>query len=106
MTSGVGAVSLDVGMKIQILDTIAKSIYSDPKVKIREAVANSMDNKASWFILYADNPSLTITLMDNGTGITRTRFEEILRNLGCGTKTRQVFQLLFWLGFALDISVR
>jgi hypothetical protein len=75
---------VNVDMRIGILDTIAKSIYADPKVKIREAVANSMDNKASWFIMYMDPPSRSISLMDSGKGITKSRFEEIFQHIGFG----------------------
>jgi len=71
-------------MRIGILDTIAKSIYSDPKVKIREAVANSMDNEATWFIMYMDMTSRSISLMDNGKGIKESRFDEIFQNIGFG----------------------
>lgn len=80
--------SLEVEMKIGILHTIAKSIYSDPKLKIREAVANSMDNKASWFVIYADRPSRTISLLDNGNGISKERFIEIFKSIGYG-ETRE-----------------
>ena len=77
-------VAPNVQIRVQILNTIARSIYSDSRVKIREAVANSMDNEATWFILYADRPSRTVSLMDNGTGITRGRFDSILQNIGYG----------------------
>lgn len=76
--------NIEVEMKIGILDTIAKQIYSDSKVKIREAVANSLDNQANWFIIYADVTSRKISLIDNGIGITRARFEQIFKHMGCG----------------------
>ena len=60
-SSGLPAIQVD--MRIGILDTIAKSIYAEPKVKIREAVANSMDNEASWFIMYMDTPSRSISVV-------------------------------------------
>jgi len=78
--------SLEVEIKIGILNTISKQIYSDSKVKIREAVANSMDNNATWFIIYADIPSQTLSLIDNGNGITRSKFEDIFKNMGYGTQ--------------------
>jgi hypothetical protein len=90
-TASAGTASLSVQMKIGILDTIANSIYSDPKVKIREAVANSMDNHATWFVIYADRPSMTLTLIDNGAGITRTRFDEIFQNIGYGTERGNIY---------------
>jgi len=77
-------VAPNIQIRVQILSTIARSIYSDSRVKIREAVANSMDNEATWFILYADRSSRTISLMDNGTGITSQRFDLILQNIGYG----------------------
>ena len=70
-------VTPNVQIRVQILNTIARSIYSDSRVKIREAVANSMDNEATWFILYADRPSRTISLMDNGIGITKAPYMEL-----------------------------
>jgi len=90
-STGIETASLNVQMKTGILDTIANSIYSDPKVKIREAVANSMDNHATWFIIYADRPSLTITLMDNGTGITHKRFEVIFQNIGYAMERENIY---------------
>jgi len=87
----VNASSITVQMRAGILNTIANSIYSDPKIKIREAVANSMDNQSTWFIVYADRPSRNITLIDNGTGITRKRFEEIFENIGFGMEKRNIY---------------
>jgi len=73
-----------INMRIGILNTIAKSIYSSPLLKIREAVANSRDNKATWFAAYFDRTTKTLSLFDNGTGITKKRFEEIFSSLGYG----------------------
>jgi len=78
-------------MKVGVLNTIARSIYSDPKVKIREAVANSMDNDATWFIIYMDTPSRTISLMDNGIGITQSRFRDIFSSIGFAVQGRNVY---------------
>jgi hypothetical protein len=83
--------NIEVEMKIGILDTIAKQIYSDSKVKIREAVANSLDNKANWFIIYADVTSRKISLIDDGIGITKERFEEIFKHMGCGTQRKDKY---------------
>lgn len=84
-------INLDVEMKMGILKTIANQIYADPKVKIREAVANSMDNDASWFIIYADRPTRTISLLDNGNGITKAKFEEIFKNMGYGIQRKDKY---------------
>ena len=84
-------VAPNVQIRVQILSTIARSIYSDSRVKIREAVANSMDNGATWFILYADRASRTISLMDNGTGITGQRFNLILQNIGYGMGKKEKY---------------
>jgi hypothetical protein len=83
--------TITVQMKSGILNTIANSIYSDPKVKIREAVANSMDNCATCFIIYADRPSLSISLIDNGRGITSQRFDEIFKSIGCGIEKANLY---------------
>jgi len=79
---------MNVQMRVGILKTIARSIYSDPKVKIREAVANSMDNGATWFVMFADKPSRTVSLMDNGAGITDGRFNEIFKYIGYGMQKK------------------
>lgn len=78
-----------VHMKMGILHTIAKSIYSGVQGKIREAVANAIDNrvdgsKASHFIIYIDRATRTISLFDDGTGISRDKFADIFSNLGLG----------------------
>lgn len=73
-----------IGMRLGILKTIAKSIYSSPILKIREAVANSMDNKATWFSIYADRSTQTLSFFDNGTGINKEKFQEIFNSLGYG----------------------
>ncbi|MFC1940005.1 hypothetical protein ACFLXO_04910 [Chloroflexota bacterium] len=89
---------LPVDMRIGIINTIAKSIYADPAVKIREAVANSMDNQASWFFLYIDIPSRSVSLFDNGSGITRGRFNEIFANIGFGLTKDKFSNSYFGLG--------
>ncbi len=76
--------ALKVHMKMGILQTIAKSIYSGAQGKIREAVANSIDNKASNFIIYLDRTTRTISLFDDGNGISGKKFIEIFNNLGLG----------------------
>ena len=38
-----------------VLHTIANSIYSSPRLKIKEAVTNSMDNEANKFVLYYED---------------------------------------------------
>lgn len=86
--AAVQIVPMNVQMRVGILKTIARSIYSDPKVKIREAVANSMDNEATWFVMFADKPSRTVSLMDNGAGITDSRFNEIFKYIGYGMQKK------------------
>lgn len=77
-----------VKVKVKLLTTVAKSIYSDTLMKIREAVTNSIDNKASRFLFtFKKNKAKNIhilSLFDNGHGITDTRFEEILQSIGYG----------------------
>ena len=76
--------SLQIRMKVGILHTIAKSIYSGVYGKIREAVSNSIDNDATWFTIFVDRSTRTISLLDNGSGITKERFREIFKSLGYG----------------------
>lgn len=73
---------LNVGVKVGILHTIADAIYGTAAGKIREAVANSRDNGASWVIISVDRTSRTISIFDNGSGITRERFQEIFKSIG------------------------
>ena len=77
---------LNVAVKVGIIHTIADTIYASTARKIREAVANSLDNEASWVIVQADRPTKTLTIYDNGNGITKDLFEEIFQSLGYGLK--------------------
>ncbi len=74
--------SLKVSVKVGILHTIACAIYGTAAGKIREAIANSRDNGASWVIINVDRTSRTISIFDNGSGITRKRFQEIFESIG------------------------
>lgn len=75
-------------VKGKILKTAAESIYIDTPIKIREAVTNSIDNKATAFFLTlnkaATKGSYTLSLFDNGDGIALKRFREILNHIGYG----------------------
>jgi len=75
---------LHVDVKVGILHTIADAIYPTPAGKIREAVANAQDNGASWIAIYADSTAGTLSLFDNGSGITSDRFKEIFNSIGLG----------------------
>jgi hypothetical protein len=78
----------DVKVKIKILTTVARSIYAQTLTKIREAVTNSIDNHASRFLFSLekrkDIDAYVLSLFDNGHGITKSRFEEILQSIGYG----------------------
>lgn len=86
-------IDISVGMKVGILHTIAESIYESPERKIREAVANSVDNGASLFVIFADPSTKTLSLFDNGRGITEERFKEIFTNLGYGLSKDELHSL-------------
>lgn len=77
-----------VKVKVKILTTVAKSIYAETLMKIREAVTNSIDNYASRFLFSLkkkkDTDSYVLSLLDNGHGITKARFEDILQSIGYG----------------------
>jgi len=77
-----------VSVKAGLLRTIAHSIYSDPVVKIREAVSNSVDNKASNFIITVDKDNRAVSLFDDGHGITPSHFRKILKSIGSGTSRK------------------
>ena len=65
-----------------ILHTIADAIYSTAAGKLREAVANAIDNKATWIVIVVDQTNRTISILDNGCGITKERFREICESIG------------------------
>ena len=90
--------ALDISVKVAILHTIAKSIYPSTTRKIREAIANSLDNNASWFILYADREARTLSLFDNGHGITKDKFKDIFNSLGYGLLRYETKLSYFGLG--------
>jgi len=46
--------NIHVDFKINILHTIADAIYATAAGKVREAVANSRDNGASWVVIVLD----------------------------------------------------
>ena len=96
---------LPVEMKLGILHTIADSTYDTTEGKIREAVANSKDNGASLFIIYSDPNSATLTLFDDGQGISRKKFEEIFTHLGYGLDRNQENSLSFF-GLGLMSVIR
>ena len=79
-----------VNIKAGILNTIAKSIYSDIYIKTREAVSNSIDNKATIFIITVDEHTKSISFYDNGSGISSKRFEEIFNNIGYGQSRNDI----------------
>lgn len=69
-------------MTLDILHTIADSVYSNTHIKIREAIANSVDNGSQKVFLYFDTDNKCLSLFDDGSGISQDRFDEILKNLG------------------------
>jgi len=85
-------------VKAGILNTIAKSIYSDIRIKTREAVSNSMDNLASLFIITVDENTSTISFYDNGGGISPGRFKEIFMSIGYGQTRDKDTNSYFGLG--------
>ena len=93
----------DVKMKIGIMTTVAKSIYASTDLKIREAVANSMDNKADSFIMCYDAPSSKLSLFDNGIGINEVRFDQIFQSLGYGLyrKDKEFYKYYSYFGLGL-----
>ena len=89
-----------VSVKAGILNTIAKSIYSDIRIKTREAVSNSIDNDAELFIITIDENTRCISFYDNGNGISSERFKEIFNSIGYG-ETRGNIQTNSYFGLGL-----
>lgn len=73
-----------VDVTVGILHTVAKAIYASLSGKIREAVANAQDNKATWVVILPDRLMNKLIIFDNGHGITEDRFKEIFKSIGFG----------------------
>jgi hypothetical protein len=73
-----------IEMKMGILHTVAKSIYSSQEGKFREAIANANDNEAEKVLIYTDQASMRVSLFDNGTGISKEKYEQIFQSFGVG----------------------
>ena len=65
-----------------VLHTIANSIYSSPRLKIKEAVTNSMDNNAKKFVFYYDNIEHRLVFFDDGDGIDFSDINNIFSTIG------------------------
>lgn len=103
---------LHIGVKVGILQTIADAIYPSSAGKIREAVANAQDNGASWIVISANSNAGTLSLYDNGSGISPKRFQDIFSSIGAallnrGNETLSFFGLgmisVFRLGPSISI---
>lgn len=92
---------VDVDVKVKILHTIARAIYATPIGKIREAVANAMDNEATWVIILADRTTNSLCIYDNGQGISKSRFQEIFKSIGYGLLTDEPGAKLSYFGLGL-----
>ncbi len=65
-----------------VLHTIANSIYSSPRLKIKEAVTNSMDNEANKFVLYYEDIDHRLVFFDDGNGIDFSDINNIFSTIG------------------------
>jgi len=74
----------DIAFKAEIFSTIADSVYSNTHFKIREAVSNACDNKATTFILTLDQENNRMSLFNDGRGISDPRFRDIVSGFGRG----------------------
>jgi histidine kinase/DNA gyrase B/HSP90-like ATPase len=92
---------MQVDVKIKILHTIADAIYSTTEGKIREAVANARDNNAKWIAIVFDQTNKTLFLIDNGKGITKSRFNEIFRSIGYGLLSDDSEEKMSYFGLGL-----
>jgi hypothetical protein len=100
LSQSTSAGTVDVGAKVAILHTIADSMYASTARRIREAAANALDNGATWFLVWWDPEERTLSLCDNGRGISEGRFQEIWTSLGYGSGRSDMAKLsYFGLGF-------
>lgn len=95
------AVNIRVDVKINILHTIADVIYATSAGKVREAVANSRDNDATWVIIVLDQTNRRLSILDNGSGISRKRFAEIFENIGTSLFSHSKDTKLSYFGLGL-----
>ncbi len=101
------SLGFNIKVKVGLLTTVAKSIYADTLMKIREAVANSKDNSATKFVFTLkkekDQNEYTLSLFDNGTGITKKRYKEIFQSLGYGLHRDDINSAKFYSYFGLGL---
>ncbi|MDD3149338.1 MAG: ATP-binding protein [Candidatus Gastranaerophilales bacterium] len=98
--------NFDVHTKLGIIKTIGQSIYSSELLKIREAVANSRDNEATYFVIYIDKNNNRISLFDNGKGISKDDYDKIFSNIGYGlSKKDKLTNSYFGLGLMSVIQL-
>jgi len=100
-TGSGGNLRVDVDVKVGILHTVANAIYATPVGKIREAVANALDNDATWIVILADRITKTLCIYDNGHGITVDRFKEIFKSIGYGLLSTDQKTKLSYFGLGL-----
>lgn len=93
--------NIPVDVKVGLLHTIAKAIYATPVGKVREAVANARDNKATWTVIIADRVTNSLCIYDNGHGIKQERFQEIFKSIGYGLLSADPQTKLSYFGLGL-----
>lgn len=99
-------IGIAVKVKAGLVTTIANSVYSSALMKVREAMSNSIDSKAtrcSFFLkresIEDDTEKIILSLLDNGKGISEGRFFEIFSSIGYGLeRTDQGAYSYFGLG--------
>ncbi|MFC1541987.1 ATP-binding protein, partial [Candidatus Latescibacterota bacterium] len=95
----------EVNVSLNLLHTVAESIYADTAIKIKEAVSNSMDNNASKFLIYFDKKNKRLSLIDNGSGISNNYLTKVLKNIGYGLEKNDNNKLSYY-GLGLMSVIR
>jgi len=82
----------------QMIEIITTGMYSDPRMILREYVQNAVDSidvaeaegillsREGIILITLDGRNRTITIEDNGVGISNDQVEEVLCSLGCSPK--------------------
>lgn len=98
--------TINVAVTVGLIHTVAKAIYASTSGKIREAVANAIDNKATWMVILADRLMNRLIIFDNGHGITENRFMQIFKSIGFGMLSEDTDTKLSYFGLGLMSVIR
>lgn len=87
MPSGKTPKQADIIAAQKIIADISSGVYRSPAAALKELVSNSYDADASKVIITTDAPNFrTLTIKDDGTGMTVEKFLEVINHIGGSRK--------------------